>query len=296
MWDRFSLPLRSEHYPLYRTIHRYYFDTFRQFPNLRSCSTFNEKIQWLKLFDQDPEIVRCTDKLTARDYVSNKAGSEFLVELLQSPSSFDEINFDKLPNSFVLKTNHGSGTAVLVRDKSSLDRNAVRSKITAALGKIWGQKTGEWSYAFIKPRIFVEQFLSSDGNIPPPDYKFHCVDGKVRFLQYIYDRGMDTKEQILDIDANPLPIHLDVHFRVGNVFRKPVGWNHLIDVAERIATGFKYVRVDLYHIHSKIFFGEMTFWPYGGFYLGNGQALLGRYLDFDRSSTKAPIFRQQREN
>jgi teichuronopeptide biosynthesis TupA-like protein len=292
MWDRFSLPLRSEHFPLYRTIHRYYFNTFRQFPNLRSCSTFNEKIQWLKLFDQGPEIVRCTDKLTARDYVSNRAGSEFLVKLLQSPSSFDEINFDKLPNSFVLKTNHDSSTAVLVRDKSSLDRNAVRSKITAALQRIWGQETGEWSYAFIKPRIFIEQLLSSDGSIPPPDYKFHCVNGKVRFLQYIYDRGMDTKEQISDIDANPLPIRLDLHFRLGNAFRKPAGWNHLIDVAERIATGFKYVRVDLYHIHSKIFFGEMTFWPYGGFYLGGGQALLGRYLDFDRSSTKAPIFRR----
>ena len=143
MWDRFSLPLRLEHYPLYRTIHRYYFDTFRQFPNLQSCSTFNEKIQWLKLFDQDPEIVRCTDKLTARDYVSNRVGSEFLVKLLQSPASFDEINFDKLSNSFVIKPNHDSGSAVLVRDKSSLDRNAVRSKIATTLRRIWGQESGE---------------------------------------------------------------------------------------------------------------------------------------------------------
>jgi hypothetical protein len=222
--------------------------------------------------------------------VSDRVGSEFLVKLLQSSSSFDEINFDKLPNSFVLKPNHDSGSAVLVLDKSLLDRNAVRSKITNALGRIWGQGSGEWSYAFIKPRIVVEQFLSSDGNTPPPDYKFHCVDGKVRFLQYIYDRGMDTKEQILDIHANPLPIHLDVHFKVGSAFRKPAGWDHLIDVAERIATGFKYVRVDLYYIDSKIFFGEMTFFPYGGLYLGKGQALLGRYLDFDRFSTKAPIF------
>jgi len=256
---------------------------------MRSCSTFNEKIQWLKLFDQDPEIVRCTDKLTARDYVSNRVGSEFLVKLLQSATSFDEINFDKLPNSFVLKTNHDSGSAVLVPDKSSLDRNAVRSKITTALRRIYGQEKAEWSYAFITPRIVVEQFLSPDGNIPPPDYKFHCVDGKVKFLQYIYDRGVDTKEQILDIDANSLPIHLDVNFKVGSVFRKPAGWDHLIDIAERIATGFKYVRVDLYYIDSKIFFGEMTFFPYGGFYLGKGQALLGRYLDFDRFSTKPPI-------
>src|SRR5262249_32719997 len=99
-----------------------------------------------------------------------------------------------------------------------------------------------------------------------------------------------TKEQILSRDANPLPIHLHVGFGVGNAFRRPLVWDRLIEVAERIAAGFKYVRVDLYLIHNRIFCGEMTFFSNGGFYLGRGQAVLGAYLDFAHRKTKPPIF------
>ena len=102
--DRFSLPLEPQHYRLYRTIHRYYFCEFQRLPNLRTCPTYNDKIQWLKLFDQAPEIVSCTDKLGAREYVRKRIGQNFLVDLLQTSNSFDDIDFEKLPNSFVIKT------------------------------------------------------------------------------------------------------------------------------------------------------------------------------------------------
>ena len=166
----------------------------------------------------------------------------------------------------------------------------MRRKVEAALTRVYGQELGEWAYALIRPKILIERFLDPDVNTPPPDYKFHCVDGKVKFLQYIYDRGVDTKEQIIDVTAIPLPIHLDMNFKVGSGFQRPEKWSQLVDVAERIAAGFKYVRVDLYFVKGAILFGEMTFFPYGGFYHGRGQVLLGNYLDFDRSTTKPPIF------
>jgi hypothetical protein len=288
--DRRSLPLCPQHLPLYQTIHRCYFKVFRRFPDLKSCPSYNDKIQWLKLFDQDRKIIRCTDKLTARDYVRERVGDANLIELLQVADSFDEIDFDRLPRSFVIKATHDCGSVSLIHDKETFDRTAVRSKINAALASIYGQNWGEWQYAFIKPRIIVERFLDPTSKTPPPDYKFHCVDGKVKFVHYIYDRGFETKEQVIDSDAAPIPIQFAPDFKVGTAFQKPAEWNEMRSLAEGIATGFKYARVDLYLVDGKIYFGEISFSPHAGFCQGPGQIHYGRYLDFDRSTTKPPVF------
>mgnify|MGYP003612413019 FL=1 len=115
------LPLTSDHWELYQIIHRLYWKDLRDFPNLVNCRDFNDRMQWLKLFDQSEEIIRCSDKITVRDYVKERVGEKYLVELYQVCDHFSQINFKSLPKSFVIKTNHDSGSVILVRDKSKFD-------------------------------------------------------------------------------------------------------------------------------------------------------------------------------
>jgi hypothetical protein len=258
LYDRFRLPLLPEHYPLYRIIQQNYHKQLGCFPNLVNCRDYNDKIQWLKLFDQDEAEVRCSDKLLVREHVRERVGERYLVPIYQVADRYAGIDFSKLPNSFVIKTNHDSGTVMLVRDKGKLDHNQATLRIDASLQRIYGWQNGEWGYAGIKPKVFVEQFIDPENLSAPPDYKFHCVNGRVQLLQFIYDRGMAPKEQ-------------------------------MIAVAEAIAKGFKYVRVDLYYSSGRIYAGEMTFWPMAGCYHGDGQKRIGAYLDFDRRTVKPPI-------
>jgi hypothetical protein len=289
LYDRFRLPLLSEHYPLYRIIHQHYHKELGCFPNLVNCRDYNDKIQWLKLFDQDEAEVRCSDKLLVREHVRERVGERYLVPIYQVADRYAGIDFSKLPNSFVIKTNHDSGTVMLVRDKGKLDHNQATLRIDASLQRIYGWQNGEWGYAGIKPKVFVEQFIDPENLSAPPDYKFHCVDGRVKLLQFIYDRGMDPKEQMIDRDGQEAGFVFSHRFKQGNQFEKPACWSEMVAVAEAIAKGFKYVRVDLYHSSGRIYAGEMTFWPLAGCYHGDGQKRIGAYLDFDRRTVKPPI-------
>ena len=145
---------------------------------------------------------------------------------------------------------------------------------------------GEWAYAYVQPKVFVEEFINLQSHKPPPDYKFYCVDGKVKFCHYIYDRGFDTKEQTVDPDGNDLATELYPKFKLGADFRKPGQWGEMIHVAEQLSEGFKCVRVDLFCADERVYTGEMTFWPMGGHYKGEGQKKLGQLLDFDRTTYK----------
>lgn len=284
--DRRHLPLTPVHYELYKIIHRLCWRELHDFPNLINCRDFNDKIQWLKLFDQSPEIIRCSDKITVRDYVRDRVGDQYLVKLYQVHEHFSQIDFGALPNAFVIKTNHDSGTVILVRDKSMVDYRAAEARIEAALKRPYGWGKGEWAYAYIQPKVFVEEFIEPDSPKPPPDYKFYCINGIVRFVHYIYDRGFDTKEQVLDPEGNDLATELYPSFKLGKGFKKPAVWNQMVSVAERLSRGFKCVRVDLFCSGDCIYAGEMTFWPMAGHYKGEGQKKMGKYLDFDRTTFK----------
>lgn len=286
MSDSQVLPLSPDHWELYVIIHKRCFKELGEFPNLVNCRDFNDRIQWLKLFDQDEEIVRCSDKILVREYVRERVGEHVLVDLYQVHDHFDEIKFDALPNAFVIKTNHDSGTVILVRDKASLDISAARRRIESSLRRAYGWANGEWAYSYIQPKILIEEFIDPESSTPPADYKFYCVDGKVKFCHYIYDRGLDTKEQTIDIDGNDLATELYPSFKLGNNFKKPALWSKMVILAEILGAGFKCVRVDMYLTSDKIYVGEMTFWPMAGHYKGEGQKMLGKYLDFDRNSFK----------
>jgi len=238
------------------------------------------------LFDQSEEKVRCADKVLVRDYVRERVGEKYLVKMYQVHNHFSQIDFDALPNAFVIKTNHDCGTVILVRDKSKLDQISANKQIEEALRKPYGWSYGEWHYLYIAPKVLVEEFIDQQNEMPPTDYKFYCIDGKVKFCHYIYDRGSDTKEQLIDRDGNDLATEFDHNFKYGNDFNKPIAWEEMIQVAENLGKGFKCVRVDLYYSRSNIYVGEMTFTPLAGSYRGDGQKKLGKYLDFDRSTYK----------
>lgn len=294
--DKLFLPLTSEHYELYKIIHRYYWQQLHDFPNLINCRDFNDKIQWLKLFDQSYEIIRCSDKILVRDYVKEKVGEQYLVKLYQVHDHFSEIDFDRLPQSFVIKTNHDSGTVILVRDKAKLNYQATEAKVEASLQKSYGWENGEWAYSYIKPKVFVEEFIESENPKPPADYKFYCIEGTVKFVHYIYDRGIDPKEQTIDPEGNDLATELHPSFKLGTDFKKPIVWQQMITIAENLGNGFKCVRVDLYCSGDRIYVGEMTFWPMAGCYQGEGQKKLGKYLDFDRSTFKPFLLPQLKKS
>jgi hypothetical protein len=280
------LPLTDAHRALYEIIHRHFAGALGHYPDLVECRDFNDRMQWLKLFDQSTDIIRCSDKILVRDYIQERVGTRHLVELFQTHDHFDQIEFSNLPSSFVIKANHDSGTVVLVRDAASFDKAAARGVIEQALGRTFGGEYGEWAYKYVKPRVLVEEFIEPENSVPPPDYKFYCVHGNVKFMHYIYDRGHGTKEQTIDRFGNDLRCPLHEAFELGTGFRKPKMWDEMIHIAERVSSEMKFVRVDMYSSGERILVGEMTFWPATGIYGGEGQKRLGQLLDFDRSTYK----------
>ena len=289
-FDKRKLPLKKEHKALYKNIHRQFYWELERFPDLVGCQDYNDKIQWLKLFDQDPLLIQCCDKLGVRDYVREVIGDQYLPKVYQSAERFSAIDFDKLPNCFVIKTNHDSGSVILVADKTCVDKEAISKRINASLRHKYGVDSGEWPYFYIEPKVFVEQFIGDSNNISPKaDYKFHCVDGTVRWLQFIYDRAAAAKEVIVDDKGVPMGVQLDHNMIYSEEFVCPDQWLELVDVAEKLSKPFKYVRVDLFLEKGRIYTGELTFFPFKGCYKGDGQLILSSQLDFDRVKVKPVV-------
>jgi hypothetical protein len=179
----------------------------------------------------------------------------------------------------------------LINNKNEVAWHHIKASITNALQGSFGEEKGEWAYSRVEPCIIVEKHLSPGQISPPPDYKLHCVNGKVRFIQYIFDRGHGTKEIIFDKQWNRLPLHLDWNFKLSEQMQQPPeSLEEMIAVAEKLAEKFKYVRVDLYEVNGAVVFGEMTFFPYAGCYKSTDVATFGEMLDFDLKSVKPPVY------
>jgi hypothetical protein len=285
-WRRDSdrLPLTEDHRELYEIIHRWFWFTLRDHPDLVNCRGFNDRMQWLKLFDQRYETVRCTDKLLVREYVRARLGSDHAPKLLATYEDADQIDFAALPDRFVIKPNHDCGNVILVKDKKTTDLAEIRERMRSALAVRFGWDGGEWAYSFIQRKVLVEEMLEYGNSENPPDYKFLCVDGEVRFLHFLYDRGTHLKEQTISLEGHDLKTPFYTPLPYGDKFVKPNSWEEMLSIARTLSAGWKFVRVDLYSLHGQIYFGEMTFWPGAGTYPGDGQVTLGRLLDFDRST------------
>ncbi len=240
-----------------------YFSGMRKFPDLKSPKTYNEKLQWLKLNDKHSEYTIMVDKYEAKEYVKKIIGEEYIIPTLGVWDNFDEIDFDKLPNQFVLKTTHDSGGIVVCKDKTKLDLNVARKKLEKSLQHNFFYEHREYPYKDVKPRIIAEKFMVDESGTELKDYKFFCFDGIVKMLFVATDRPFDTRFDFYDTDFKHLPFKQG-HPLATKEIRKPNGFEEMKRIASTLSKGIPHVRVDLYDINGKIYFGELTFFHFSG--------------------------------
>jgi hypothetical protein len=229
--------------------------------NLTNPHSFSEKlycrmISWNRR--QDPIYTRLTDKYTAREYVSSKVGEQYLVKLLWHGKDPSAIPFDTLPSEYVIKTNHASGQVILV--KGYTDRAHVISKLSRWLKTNYYWGSPEYQYYHIKPQVLIEEYLGNKDGIGPFDYRFWCFGGIPEIIQV--DNHAHDINPFFDVEWNLL----DLHYREGAprpLIEKPKNFERMLFVAAQLSTGFDFVRVDLYNVEGKIYFGELTFTPAG---------------------------------
>jgi len=244
-----------------------YFQRMHKRLDLKNPKTFNEKLQWLKLYDRDPLYTKLVDKYQVREYVKEKIGEEYLIPLLGVWDRFDDINFDELPDEFVLKVTHDSGGLVICKDKSKFDREKARKKINSALKHNYYLENREWPYRNVPRRIIAEKYIS-DGTGVLNDYKLMCFNGKVDNIILCLGRFSEegVKFYHFDKDWNYLPhcLHKEVAENVLSAY-KPDKLTEMIRIAEILAEGLAHIRVDLYYVNGKIYFSELTFYQSSGF-------------------------------
>lgn len=237
--------------------------------NLDNPVSFQDKTQWLKLQYTDPLYTKLVDKYAVRQFVADRIGEEHLIPLLGVYDKFEDINFDLLPNQFVLKATHDSGSVVICKDKSNFDVEAARKKLNKSLKRNYFWKGREYPYKNVPPRIVAEQFMVDEGNNGQiPDYKFFVLNGKPEML--FVAEGRFSKEgasfTFLDMDWNVMPIFAKGHEGTGAHIApfKPACYEEMKDIVEKLCLDIPYHRVDLYTINNKVYFGEYTFFHDGG--------------------------------
>ena len=241
-----------------------YFIKNGSFMDLKHPKTFCEKLNWLKLNGYKPEYSDYVDKLKARDIVKEKLGEDISIPLLGAWRHYKDIDFDSLPEQFVLKCNHDSGSVKIVTDKSKIDHEEFEKFFEGRL-KIDNSILGRDYYRNIEPFIISEQYMRDDGREDLTDYKFLCFNGKPELMFIATDRANDCRFDFFDMDFSHLDI-VNIHPMADKKITKPEQFELMKKYAERLSAGLKFVRMDFYEINGKIYFGEYTFFHGGGFY------------------------------
>jgi len=235
--------------------------------DLKNPKTFNEKLQWLKLHDRNPLYIQLVDKYEVRKYIEKVLGSEYLIPLLGVYNNFEEIDFDALPNEFVLKPTHTSGDIFICRDKSKIDFVKLKKEVNRWLKREYYWLHREWPYKNIKPRIICEPLIKTNDDTLPNDYKFHCFHGEPDNVMVCMERESgEPKFYFFDSKWNLLRYNISgINAPHDFTLPKPERIDEMFSIAKRLSEGFPFVRVDLYYENDKIYFGELTFYPQSGF-------------------------------
>lgn len=237
--------------------------------HLDKPQTFNEKLQWLKLYDRRPIYTDMVDKYAVKDYVAKKIGEEYVIPTLGVWNSVDEIDFDGLPNQFVLKCTHDSGGIVICKDKAKLDITLAKKKLAKTLKKNFYYSSYEWPYKNVKPRIIAEKYMEDPKVEELRDYKFYTFNGIPYYLLLATNRQSAEKPlsfDYYDMDFNHLPITNFWHpNNYEGQLQKPLMFEKMKELSKILAEGIPHVRVDFYEVDGMIYFGEMTFFPNGGY-------------------------------
>ncbi|WP_308638439.1 ATP-grasp fold amidoligase family protein [Paenibacillus silvisoli] len=247
--------------------------------DLNNPETFNEKIQWMKLYDRNPLMTKCADKYAVRSYVEEKIGKGILNTLYGVYEKVEDIDLSALPNSFVIKVNHGSGQNILCRDKSQMDFNQAFSRIKDYMNTNHYYYGREWAYKNIKPLIIIEEYLDDHGR-PPADYKILCFHGKPEIIQIDLDRFGDHRRNYYNVDWTQMDLRF-IKDNSSEAVPKPQHLDEMLRYAAALAEGFFFVRIDFYNFDGKLYFGEMTFYPNNGigtFYPVENNKMMGSKL------------------
>lgn len=232
--------------------------------NLKHPRTYNEKLQWLKLNDIHPEYSHLVDKIEAKVYVEHKVGKKYIIPTLGSWNNVEEIDWDSLPENFVIKCTNDSGGIVICKDKKKTNIKKAQGKLKKGWGKNYYDKNKEYPYRNLKPRIIAEKYIEDESGCGLKDYKFFCFNGEPHFLFVATGRQKnDTRFDFFDLEWNHLPI-INGHPNTDYPIKKPENFSEMIDVARQLSQGIPHVRVDLYNVKGKIYFGEMTFFHWSG--------------------------------
>lgn len=234
--------------------------------NLENPQTFSEKLQWMKLYDRNPLYTKLVDKYEVKPIVEQKIGSQYIIPTLGMWEKFDDIDFSKLPNQFVLKCTHDSGGIIVCKDKNKLDIEKTRTIINRCLSHsfYWGMR--EWPYKNVLPRIIAEKYMEDTKTAELRDYKFFCFDGEPKALFIASDRmtkGEETKFDFFDMDFKHLPFR-NGHPNAAEMPEKPMCFEEMKQLASTLSKGFPQVRIDFYEVDDKVYFGEMTFFHWTG--------------------------------
>lgn len=263
-----------------------YYNVFGRRLNLKNPETFNEKLQWLKLYDRNPEYTKMVDKVEVKKWVADRIGEKYIIPTLGVWECVEDIDFDLLPNQFVLKTNHDSGAVIICKDKSTLNIPQAREKLAKSLKRDYYKIGREWPYKNVKRRILAEKYMVDESGYELKDYKIFCFNGKPEFIQVDFDRFAESghKRNLYSTNWFLLDFEYGYPSDVNHKIEKPNQLEEMIELASKISQGHIFLRVDFYSINLSSKFGETTFFPecgYGKFSPEGVDKELGDKLEID---------------
>lgn len=264
---------------------------FKKKLNLDNPMTFNEKLLWLKLnvYDKNPLVSQCADKYRVREYVKACGYGHLLNDLIDVWKSVDEIDWESLPEKFVLKCNHGAGYNIICDDKSKLDIESTKKKLRKWMKRDYWKESAEVHYKYIPKRIICEKYLESKTSFLPADYKIYCFNGIPKLILFIADRDCDKKGVFMSPEWEFISWVGSSYKKFEKIPEKPESLEEMIRAAAKLSAPFPFVRVDFYHINNRPVFGELTFTPGACLYTSQTTidgVTMGELLDISKEQRK----------
>lgn len=231
----------------------------------KNPKSFNEKLNWLKLYDRRPEYVKMADKYEVRDYIKEKLGDEYLIPVLGVWDNVEEIDFSKLPQQFVLKCTHDSASVVICKDKHQFDKEAAIRKLKASMDTNYFYPSREWPYKEIKPRVIAEQYMVDESHTELKDYKIYNFGGKPELIQVDFGRFTHHERNLYSTQWEYIDEQIEYPKNPAVQIARPDNLEEMLECARKLSEGMPSVRTDFYSINGKTYFGEITFYQEAGF-------------------------------
>ena len=235
--------------------------------DLNNPKTFNEKLQWLKLNDHNDDYMKMVDKSLVKDYISEKIGNQYVIKTLWEGKKYIDIPYDSLPEQFVIKCTHGSHCSIIVKDKSLINKKEINKKLRKWMKRNWYWYGREWPYKELEPKIIVEQYMEDAVDKELVDYKIYCFNGEPKVVDVCgkrYSKDEKMSETYFDSNWNFLGFKTIGH-EVNKSAKKPKTFDKMLEISKKLSKGIRFIRVDLYEINGRLYFGELTFFSANGF-------------------------------